>query len=325
MNFEPAGASETDATARVASGRASDIASGIVTETAAEIASGTTAGTVSITSTPAATRAGASAEQPVLSVHRVDKRYDNGTVALADVRLAIGQGEFVSLLGPSGCGKSTLLKMFAGIETPTYGQIRWWGQTFSAVGSPGKRQSMVFQEATLMPWASVAENVRLPLDLARVPRREAQERVAQALEGVGLTGFGDARPRELSGGMQMRASLARALVTEPDLLLLDEPFGALDEFTRNKLDSDLLALAKRRGMTVVFVTHSIYEAVYLSDRVVVMQARPGRVIADVPIDGPRERDGAFRVSPSFMGHCKALSDLMSDAHRVDTPHKEVVS
>jgi len=239
--------------------------------------------------------------------------------------LSVAPGEFVSLLGPSGCGKSTLLKMFAGIETPTYGQMRWWGQSFSAVGSAGRRQSMVFQEATLMPWATVAENVRLPLDLARVPRREADQRVAEALEGVGLGKFGTARPRELSGGMQMRASLARALVTEPDLLLLDEPFGALDEFTRNKLDSDLLALAKRRGMTVVFVTHSIYEAVYLSDKVVVMQARPGRIIAEVGIDGPDRRDEAFRVSEGFMRHCKTLSDLIADAHRVDAATGEVMS
>ena len=250
-----------------------------------------------------------------LAVQRVDKIYANGTVALEDVRLTIPQGDFVSLLGPSGCGKSTLLKMFAGIETPTHGHMRWWNQPFDTVGSAGRRMSMVFQEATLMPWASIADNVRLPLDLAGVPRREADARVADALANVGLEKFGKVRPRELSGGMQMRASLARALVTEPDLLLLDEPFGALDEFTRNKLDSDLRALWKKRGMTVVFVTHSIYESVYLSERVVVMQARPGRVIAEVVIDGPAERGDAYRVSVPFMQHCKTLSDLISDAHR----------
>ncbi|WP_174364835.1 ATP-binding cassette domain-containing protein [uncultured Caballeronia sp.] len=249
-----------------------------------------------------------------LSVQRVDKIYANGTVALEDVRLTIPQGDFVSLLGPSGCGKSTLLKMFAGIETPTHGHMRWWGQPFDTVGSAGRRMSMVFQEATLMPWASIADNVRLPLDLAGVPRRDADARVADALANVGLENFGKVRPRELSGGMQMRASLARALVTEPDLLLLDEPFGALDEFTRNKLDSDLRTLWKKRGMTVVFVTHSIYESVYLSERVVVMQARPGRVIAEVAIDGAAERDDAYRVSAPFMQHCKTLSDLISDAH-----------
>ncbi|PXW24775.1 ABC transporter ATP-binding protein [Paraburkholderia caballeronis] len=252
---------------------------------------------------------------PLLSVQRVDKRYPNGTVALEDVQLAIQPGEFVSLLGPSGCGKSTLLKMFAGIETPTHGHLRWWGQPFATVGSPGRRMSMVFQEATLMPWASVADNVRLPLDLAHVPRREADERVADALAGVGLAKFGRVRPRELSGGMQMRASLARALVTGPDLLLLDEPFGALDEFTRNRLDADLRALWQRSGMTVVFVTHSIYEAVYLSSRVVVMQARPGRVIGDVRIDGPQQRGDDYRMSEPFVQHCRVLSERIEHAHR----------
>ena len=180
-----------------------------------------------------------------------------------------------------------------------------------------------------MPWASVADNVRLPLDLAHVPRREADARVADALEGVGLGKFGKVLPRELSGGMQMRASLARALVTEPDLLLLDEPFGALDEFTRNRLDSDLRDLWKRRGITVVFVTHSIYEAVYLSSRVVVMGARPGRIIAEVPIDDANQtaqtalaRDDAYRVSEPFIQHCKTLSELIADAHRASFANEE---
>ncbi|WP_322045292.1 ABC transporter ATP-binding protein [Paraburkholderia sp. J67] len=261
---------------------------------------------------------------PLLAVQRVDKRYPNGTVALEDVRLDIEAGEFVSLLGPSGCGKSTLLKMFAGIEAPSHGHLRWWGGPFSTVGTPGRRMSMVFQEATLMPWASVADNVRLPLDLAGVPRREADARVSEALAGVGLAKFGAARPRELSGGMQMRASLARALVTEPDLLLLDEPFGALDEFTRNRLDSDLRTLWQRRNMTVVFVTHSIYEAVYLSSRVVVMQARPGRVIADVGIDGPQSRDEGWRVSAPFIDYCSTLSARISEAHAAQGDHYEGV-
>jgi NitT/TauT family transport system ATP-binding protein len=202
--------------------------------------------------------------------------------------------------------------------------MRWWGQPFDTVGSKGRRMSMVFQEATLMPWATVADNVRLPLDLARVPRREADARVAEALDGVGLGKFGKVLPRELSGGMQMRASLARALVTEPDLLLLDEPFGALDEFTRNRLDEDLRALWQRRGITVVFVTHSIYEAVYLSSRVVVMQARPGRIIEDVPIEDTSNaaRDDAWRVSEPFMRHCRTLSELITDAHRASHANEE---
>ncbi|EPX95784.1 MULTISPECIES: ABC transporter ATP-binding protein [Ralstonia] len=253
---------------------------------------------------------------PVLFANQVEKTYPNGTVALERVKLAIQPGEFVSLLGPSGCGKSTLLKLFAGLEQPSAGHVRWWGgPTLAAgIGAPGRTLAMVFQEATLMPWAKVADNTRLPLDLARMPRAEADERVRRALALVGLGQFGQVYPRELSGGMQMRVSIARALATDPDLLLMDEPFGALDEFTRNKLDADLRALWAERGLTVVFVTHSIYEAVYLSSRVIVMAARPGRVIADVPIEGPAVRDEAFRVSPVFMQTCAQLSALLAQAN-----------
>ncbi|MEC4717609.1 ABC transporter ATP-binding protein [Noviherbaspirillum sp. CPCC 100848] len=250
----------------------------------------------------------------VLLANQVEKTYPNGTHALDRVRLEIGRGEFVSLLGPSGCGKSTLLKMFAGLETPSAGQIRWWGGNMATVNTPGRTLAMVFQEATLMPWARVADNVRLPLDLARLPREQSMPRVQKALDMVGLSKFGHVYPRELSGGMQMRASIARALATEPNVLLMDEPFGALDEFTRNRLDADLRALWAERDLTVVFVTHSIYEAVYLSSRVVVMAARPGRIIADVPIEGPQVRDEDFRVSPQFIGYCKQLSDLLTAAN-----------
>lgn len=255
-------------------------------------------------------------DTPALSANHVEKTYPNGTVALDRVKLAIQPGEFVSLLGPSGCGKSTLLKLFAGLEQPSAGRVHWWGNSTPETGlaSPGRTLAMVFQEATLMPWAKVAANVRLPLDLARIPRAQADARVNRALALVGLGQFGHAYPRELSGGMQMRASIARALATHPDVLLMDEPFGALDEFTRNRLDADLRALWVERGLTVVFVTHSIYEAVYLSSRVVVMAARPGRVIADVPIEGPSVRDEAFRVSPAFMRYCAQLSALLTQAN-----------
>ncbi len=255
-------------------------------------------------------------DAPALFANQVEKTYPNGTVALDRVKLAIQPGEFVSLLGPSGCGKSTLLKLFAGLEQPSAGRVRWWGGPTPETGiaSPGRTLTMVFQEATLMPWAKVVANVRLPLDLARIPRAQADERVNRALALVGLGQFGQAYPRELSGGMQMRASIARALATHPDLLLMDEPFGALDEFTRNKLDADLRTLWIEREFTVVFVTHSIYEAVYLSNRVIVMAARPGRVIADVPIEGPSVRDEAFRVSPAFMRYCAQLSALLTQAN-----------
>jgi NitT/TauT family transport system ATP-binding protein len=260
----------------------------------------------------------ASSVDAVLSAQRVEKTYRNGTRALDEVRLDIRRGEFVSLLGPSGCGKSTLLKMFAGLEEPSHGHIRWWGKNLATVGSPDRTLAMVFQEATLMPWASVEQNVRLPLDLRHMPRAESDVRVRDALKLVGLDRFHGACPRELSGGMQMRASIARALATQPNLLLMDEPFGALDEFTRNKLDADLRKIWSQQDLTVVFVTHSIYEAVYLSSRVVVMAARPGRVIADVPIEAPGAggmRDDAFRISPEFMGYCKILSDYLTLANQ----------
>jgi len=250
----------------------------------------------------------------VLFANRVEKTYGNGTHALDEVRLRVQQGEFVSLLGPSGCGKSTLLRMFAGLETPSGGHLRWWNEGTMPANTAGRTFSMVFQEATLMPWATVASNVSLPLDLAGMDKAESGVRVAQVLDRVGLSRFHHAYPRELSGGMQMRAAIARALVTEPNLLLMDEPFGALDEFTRNRLDGELRRLWAQRDLTVVFVTHSIYEAVFLSTKVVVMGARPGRVIAEVDIDGPAERDESFRVSPAFIAACHQLSELLAQAN-----------
>lgn len=245
----------------------------------------------------------------VLFANRVDKTYPNGTRALDDVRLRVQRGDFISLLGPSGCGKSTLLKMFAGLESASAGQVRWGAADTPA--KSGLKTAMVFQEATLMPWADVATNVRLPLDLAGVPKADSAPRVQRALDAVGLGKFGACYPRELSGGMQMRVSIARALVTEPDVLLMDEPFGALDEFTRNKLDADLRSLWAQRHvsgkpLSVVFVTHSIYEAVFLSSRVVMMAARPGRIVADLPIPEPL-RDEEFRLSNTFAAYCRDLS------------------
>ncbi|MGH8798305.1 MAG: ABC transporter ATP-binding protein [Caldimonas sp.] len=251
----------------------------------------------------------------VLHADRIEKTYPNGTRALDAATMSIRRGEFVSLLGPSGCGKSTLLKMFAGLESVSAGKLEWCDEHGKATTGPGRSMAMVFQEATLMPWARVAENARLPLDLAHMPRATSDARVREALQLVGLDQFASVYPRELSGGMQMRASIARALVVEPSLLLMDEPFGALDEFTRNRLDSDLQRLWKARGFTVVFVTHSIYEAVFLSSRVIVMAARPGRVIADVPIDGPAERGDDFRVSPPFIEYCRVLSEHLARANR----------
>jgi len=238
---------------------------------------------------------------------------DGPVYALSKVTLEVGEGDFVSLIGPSGCGKTTLLNLLAGLIVPDGGTLAWWGGDFAATGGPGRRLAMVFQAPTLMPWARVAANVRLPLDLAHLPRAEADRAVAAALTLVGLAESARHFPRELSGGMQMRASIARALVTAPDLLLMDEPFGALDEFTRQRLDDELLALWATRKLTVVFVTHSIVEAVFLSTRVAVMAARPGRMIADVAIDEPHPRGVGFRLSTTFAGHCQRLSELVARA------------
>jgi NitT/TauT family transport system ATP-binding protein len=254
---------------------------------------------------------------PAVEVLSAEKTYPNGTRALLPVDLTVREGEFVTLLGPSGCGKSTLLKMVAGLLPPSDGRLLLWRKPVEQVEASGHRLSFVFQEATLMPWARVMANVRLPLDLAGVPREQSEPRVRAALKLVGLEKFERALPRELSGGMQMRVSIARGLVTEPTLLLMDEPFGALDEITRNRLDSDLLELWCGRGLTVMFVTHSIYEAVYLSTRVVVMAARPGRIVEQVEIAEPYPRGPDFRVSTEFSRYAKRLQDSLLRASAED--------
>jgi NitT/TauT family transport system ATP-binding protein len=250
---------------------------------------------------------------PVVEVLSAEKVFANGFRGLAPVTLAIRPGEFVSLIGPSGCGKSTLLKLVANLIEPSDGRVLWWRDDFARVGQPGRRLAFVFQDPTLMPWARVEANVRLPLDFARVAAEEAKTRVAAALEQVELTAAARSYPRQLSGGMRMRVSIARALVTDPDLLLMDEPFGALDEFTRNRLDEDLSGLSWERRLSTVFVTHSIYEAVFLSTRIVVMAARPGRVFAEFTVDEPCPRGAAFRDSARFAGLCRELSALLTDA------------
>ena len=240
----------------------------------------------------------------------VDKTYPNGTHALQPVHLEVREGELVTLLGPSGCGKSTLLKMIAGLLPLDNGDLRLWDKPPAALAASGRRLAFVFQAPTLMPWADVATNVRLPLDLAGMPRAESEARVRSALQLVGLSKFEHSLPRELSGGMQMRVSIARGLVTAPQLLLMDEPFGALDEITRNRLDSDLLDLWRAQQLTVIFVTHSIHEAVFLSSRVVVMAARPGRIVEEVLIDEPHPRGPDFRVSTAFSQYARRLQDSL---------------
>jgi NitT/TauT family transport system ATP-binding protein len=265
-------------------------------------------------------------DQPVVALRGVAKRFANGTIALDRLDLSIRGGEFLALLGPSGCGKSTALRLVAGLAEPTAGSISWTGNKRSK--SPGARPDrparrngieigFVFQEPTLMPWASVFRNVMLPLELLGTADGAAGKRVSEALERVGLGGFRNAYPRELSGGMKMRVSIARALVTDPALLLMDEPFAALDEITRFKLNDDLLELWRTAGHTVVFVTHSVFESVYLANRIVVMSPRPGRVFAEIAIDAPYPRDENFRTSTGYAGFCRiasqALARAMADA------------
>jgi NitT/TauT family transport system ATP-binding protein len=250
---------------------------------------------------------------PAVEVLSADKVFSNGTRGLAPISLNIAQGEFLTLIGPSGCGKSTLLKLIANLIEPSDGRLLWWRGDFTQVGREGRRFAFVFQEPTLMPWARVDANVRLPLELANVSAAEAAPVVADAIERVGLSAFARHFPRQLSGGMKMRVSIARALATKPNLLLMDEPFGALDEFTRNKLDADLVRLWWERKLTNVFVTHSIYEAVFLSTRIIVMAANPGRIFRTMTIDQPQPRDEGFRDSPKFAAYCRELSTWLAEA------------
>ena len=239
---------------------------------------------------------------PAIRLRDVVKRYDTGVTALGPVDFDIAHGSFIALLGPSGCGKSTALRLIAGLAQPSAGTVEIASRSIG----------FVFQEPTLMPWASIRDNVRLPLKLKHVPRSASDARVEVALAQVGLADFANAYPRELSGGMKMRVSLARALVTDPDLLLLDEPFAALDEITRFMLNDDLLALWRSLNKTILFVTHSVFESVYLAQRVMVMTPRPGRISADIAIDAVK-RDAAFRTSADYAAQCRAVSQALAQA------------
>jgi len=245
--------------------------------------------------------------QPLLQLSGIKKSFASGTTALAGVDLAIRPGEFVSLLGPSGCGKSTLLKIIAALAMPSAGTIDWPQSPHDSAKGAEPALSFVFQEPTLLPWRTAAENVRLPLMLAGINKQEARERTAEALDLVGLAAFANQHPRQLSGGMKMRVSIARALVTRPKILLMDEPFAALDEITRNKLNDDLLKFFARQHLTVIFVTHSVYESVFLSSRIVVMSSRPGRITSEIPVETAYPRTEEFRTSPAYNERCRLVS------------------
>jgi NitT/TauT family transport system ATP-binding protein len=243
----------------------------------------------------------------LLRAEAVDKVFPGGVQALRGLSLSVREGDFISLLGPSGCGKSTALRLLSGLSSPTSGRIEW--------SAPRRKGDLgvVFQEPTLMPWATVAQNVFLPFRLEGKAYASVRDDVLSALKLVGLDAFQNAYPRELSGGMKMRVSIARAMVTQPRLILMDEPFAALDEITRFKLNNDLLAMQARIGCTVIFVTHSVFESVFLSDRIVVMAARPGRIIEEVRVDAPYPRSEEFRTSPEYAAHCRAASRALESA------------
>src|SRR5689334_2333488 len=247
--------------------------------------------------------------EPIVALSGVTKRFASGLEALDGIKLSVARGEFLSLLGPSGCGKSTLLRIIAGLGEPTRGTCQ------VSLGEPGKpipsgRIGFVFQDPTLMPWSTVAVNAELPFRIAGRVGAEQRDRVAAALRAVGLAGFERAYPHQLSGGMRMRVSIARALVTDPELLLLDEPFAALDEITRMALNDDLMQLWENRRPTVVFVTHSVFESVYLSTRIAVMTPRPGRIAAELLVELPQPRQRPLRTSPRYASLCAAVSERL---------------
>ncbi|WP_407177393.1 ABC transporter ATP-binding protein [Bradyrhizobium sp. STM 3562] len=247
-----------------------------------------------------------------VSLRGVTKTFEGGISALGPLDLKVHKGEFLALVGPSGCGKSTALRLIAGLAAPTTGTVQT--SRHGSDARPGHAIGFVFQEPTLMPWTSVWENVRLPLRLARTPTAAADVRIREALERVGLAEFAQSYPRELSGGMKMRVSLARALVTDPDILLMDEPFAALDEITRFRLNNDLLALWRNLRKTVIFVTHSVFESVYLSQRVVVMTSRPGRIAAEIGIATVEPRGDEFRTSAAYADYCRKVSAALAPAY-----------
>jgi len=251
--------------------------------------------------------------RPLLRLAGISKTFGNGVAAVAGIDLTVRPGEFVSLLGPSGCGKSTLLNLIARLIMPSAGSIDWPRSVHDAYGRPEPALGFVFQEPTLLPWRTVADNVRLPLMLARVDRHESRRRVEDALALVGLSSVANLHPRQLSGGMKMRVSIARALVMRPQILLMDEPFAALDEITRGKLNDDLLRLYSQQSLTVIFVTHSVYESVYLSSRIVVMSTHPGRISAEVPVDVAYPRNEEYRTSTHYNERCRLVSAALRTA------------
>ncbi|HEY4203202.1 MAG TPA: ABC transporter ATP-binding protein [Devosiaceae bacterium] len=269
-----------------------------------------------IASAQSAPPQGNASSHSIVTMRNVSKVFSNGTLALSDMSLDVKPGEFLSLLGPSGCGKSTALRIIAGLGGASSGSIAWPLSTINSRGLPEGDIGFVFQDPTLMPWQTVFGNVYLPLRLKGVKKEEARPRVMEALAGVGLADFAKSYPRELSGGMKMRVSIARALVIKPKLLLMDEPFAALDEITRQKLNDDVLRLWRQTGITVIFVTHSVFESAFLSNRIVVMRARPGQVYSDIAITTSTERDDHYRTSEEYRATTDTVSRALQEAIHV---------
>jgi NitT/TauT family transport system ATP-binding protein len=254
-------------------------------------------------------------EAAVVALQGVTKRFASGVQALAGIDLSVARGEFLSVLGPSGCGKSTLLRIIAGLSEPTTGCCELLLENRPGRKGTAGRIGFVFQDPTLMPWSTVAGNVELPFRIAGTLHSAERDRVGAALRAVGLAGFERAYPHQLSGGMRMRVSIARALVTDPELLLLDEPFAALDEITRLALNDDLLRLWEAHRPTILFVTHSVFESVYLSTRIAVMTARPGQIAADLEVKLPQPRNRSLRADPAYGAVCERVSALLGEAMR----------
>jgi len=237
--------------------------------------------------------------QPIVQVRHLSIIYpdgNSGLKALDDISFSVDAEQFVCVLGPSGCGKTTLLRLLAGLLSPTHGGVVFGD---SSLTTPRHGVGMVFQKANLMPWRTVLENILLPLEIQHVQRREAMEKAQALVELVGLAGFEGSLPRDLSGGMAQRVAIARALIHEPDLLLLDEPFGSLDALTRERMGSELTRIWQARRKTVIMVTHSISESLFLADRVLVLSPRPGRLCLDLMVDLPRPRVDDIRYTPGF--------------------------
>ncbi|MGP7818141.1 ABC transporter ATP-binding protein [Niallia sp. 01092] len=235
----------------------------------------------------------------IVHLKNVNKVYLNGKTAVQNVNLNIQQGEFVSFVGPSGCGKSTIFKMISGLIEHTEGELQILGTSPRLAQKESTDVSFVFQDATLLPWRNVMDNVMLPLEFRPIPKAEKREMAEKVLKMVGLEDYRKALPRELSGGMKMRVSIARALIAKPKLLLMDEPFGALDEITRQKLQAELLKIWEQEKMTVLFITHNVFEAVYLSTKIAVMTPSPGKVENMVAVDLPFPREAELRTDHKF--------------------------